>query len=90
MFPGGSKFQSLIGILVSFNDRVDPAVGEQLAVSIPNRNFSKFQLMISLKILPGMKRGIEYSQIVSIPNRDFSKFQQRRFTLSYWLFCFNP
>ncbi len=60
-------FQSLIGILVSFN--IQQANGRAMItdVSIPNRDFGKFQRGETRYFI---------SLPVSIPNRDFGKFQR--------------
>ena len=61
-------FQSLIGILVGFNLFIPSSIYHILPVSIPNRDFSWFQLNHKPNDLNWIKE-------VSIPNRDFSWFQ---------------
>ncbi len=62
-----SEFQSLIGILGNFNRESEKAMPKFVLVSIPNRDFRKFQL--ASKLYP------KATIYVSIPNRDFRKFQ---------------
>ncbi len=62
-------FQSLIGILVSFNALAAQQIGA-LYVSIPDRDFSEFQLFLVSNLSQDTANG------VSIPDRDFSEFQR--------------
>ena len=65
-------FQSLIGILVDFNTILRGEKGSHACVSIPDRDFSGFQLKNPQgnNTITGLT--------VSIPDRDFSGFQPSR------------
>ena len=99
-------FQSLIGILVSFNCLIVCGAGKG-SVSIPNRDFGKFQLKINRHLgiflavsIPNRDFGkfqhnflkeCWYCNLVSIPNRDFGKFQRNRLPVVNLPFSsFNP
>ncbi len=56
------EFQSLIGILVGFNSKKSPQPNGSVLVSIPDRDFSWFQLIVIKSYL----RGDRFQSLIGI------------------------